>query len=521
MRIVISALMLLLANQVLAENLVAWPGILIDPAVNQSGPPADLVLPMPCGGGMAFQRVNVPVEVSRPLADRTFRMGQSNAKTAFSDYLKTVHLRGAFNDSEAGVSYYYIGRYELNQAQYRAIVGDCTAPFTPPEARAKGNLSWYQAVDLSRSYSEWLMQNAREFLPSEGDRMGFVRLPTEPEWEYAARGGARVNPSTFASRRFFVEGSLADFAVFRAPGRGTSGLQIIGGRRLPNPLGLYDIYGNVEELMLEHFRLNAIGRVHGQLGGLVTRGGSVDLEETQIYTAQRNEYPMFSAHTGQALASEFFGVRFVLSSNIVSEDRFTKIRDSWIAEADRPADADTDPLVTVAELLEQETDPRRRNTLSGLQLEFRVAREAAASSLTEAAKSTLLSGAAFVQILLEDTSTIDQLQRDSLALRDRVQISVGDERIRLIEVFRQNVEQLESLRADRETYLLSYRLSLETLADFSDRQRQNAYTTLIQELESQKQSRLLETLKLFYDDLTVYSKEPDMDSAMLLQTAIQ
>ena len=153
--------------------------------------------------------------------------------------------------------------------------------------------------------------------------------------------------------------ALADHAVFRAPGRGGGDLQIIGGLRLPNPLGLYDLYGNVEELMLEPFRLNANGRSHGQPGGLVTRGGSADLEEAQIYTARRSEYPMFSSITGRALASEFFGVRFVLSAIVVSEDRLIRISEDWNAEANRDLEAGAEARAGLqAQLAERDAEIR-------------------------------------------------------------------------------------------------------------------------------------------------------------------
>lgn len=519
MRHSLFALFLLCTAPVFAQD-KPWPDILVDPSAKLH-PAADLILPMACGGGMAFQRVNVPVNVESPLADRPFRMGQSDATTAFSDYLKPTYLRGAFDDVQAGVSYYYIARYEMNEAQYRAIKGECDGPFKPIESRAKGGLTWYDAVDLSRSYTEWLMQNARDTLPSQGDRTGFLRLPTEPEWEYAARGGAKADGSTFAARRFFSEGSLGDYAAYLAPGSGSKGLTVMGGRRKPNPIGLLDVYGNAEELMLEPFRLNAIGRTHGQPGGLVTRGGSVDLEDAQIYTAKRSEYPLFSSLSGQALAGEFFGLRMVLTAVVVSEDRYEKIRENWAAEADRPADAQADPLAALSALLDEEVDPRRREALSGLQLEFRVAREAAAESLFQAAKSTLLSGAAFVETINEGDREIDRLTRDSLALRDTIQLMSGTQRAEMMQTLVLNVDRLTGLRESLDTYLLSYRATLETLVSDVDQEvRERAYTSLAQDLAQAEQTQLLTMLNRFWSDLLVYVQRPDMGKGDLLQVAI-
>ena len=499
-----------------------WPPNLIDPAAKDPQQAADLLLPMPCGGAMAFQRIDVPVAVDRPLSDRAFRMGQSDAQTAFSDYLKPTYLRGPFNDPETGVSFYFIARYELNEAQFRAINGDCATEFKPIEGRAKGGMSWFDAISLSQRYTEWLMQNAQDTLPREGDRIGFLRLPTEPEWEFAARGGAVVSPAVFSARRFFEEGGLERYAAFRAPGRSNKGLAVMMANRAPNPLGLFDVYGNVEELMLEPYRLNAIGRSHGQPGGLVTRGGSIDLEDSQIYTARRSEYPLFNSVTGEALSGEFFGARFVISSIVVSEAGYESIAQNWINEADRPVDDVADPLATLATLLEDELDPRRREQLSALQLEFRLTRESAAASLTEATKSTLLSGAAFVETLIDDTRSIQQIQRDNLSLRDRINIAVGDDRNRLIEVFRTSVTRLDHLRETRSTYLLSYRASLDTLAKDVDLEtREAAYAALQTELAAQGQSALTRALEMFWGDLQTFEKRPDMTKSDLLILATQ
>jgi len=473
--------------------------------------PADLVLPMPCGGAMAFQRVEVPVDPGDPLSDRPLRLGQSSPETGYLDYLRSEALRGPFGDPAAGASHYYIARYELTVAQHRALTGDCTPPSRADDV-AQGGLSWFDAVDLSRRYTEWLGAAAPDTLPRAGAATGFVRLPTEAEWEYAARGGARADPTQFPARRYFAGGDLRDHATVQAPGSGRGRMAPVG-IRLANPLGLYDIYGNAEELMLEPFRMNAVGRAHGQAGGLVTRGGSFRSTETQVHSAARLEFPMFSATDGRALAEDTFGLRFVISAPVLAARdaaNLAALSAAWDAQAAGTGEA-TDPDAALAALIEAETDPRRRAALEALQLDLRRARDTAETALARAARATLLGGAITVETLDKDARRIGQLQTHIITQVEIARNSTEARRSEILAAVQPFVDQVQDLRTAETNLLLTYRSALEALSsEFTPADRDLAYALLLRDLREAGQTEVAVLAERFWQDLRAYLAEPDM-----------
>ena len=121
------------------------------------------------------------------------------------------------------LSSFYLCKYEVTQALWRAVMGDnpsnCKGDNLPVE-----QVSWN---DCQTFISRLNNLTGRKF-----------RLPTEAEWEYAARGGNR-------SRGYKYSGSntLSDVAWYYGKSYGTQPV----GSKSPNELGLYDMSGNVSE----------------------------------------------------------------------------------------------------------------------------------------------------------------------------------------------------------------------------------------------------------------------------------
>jgi formylglycine-generating enzyme required for sulfatase activity len=126
---------------------------------------------------------------------------------------------------------FYLGKYEVTQAQYEAIMGSNPSRSTKAPDCPVDNVS---------------EQDAREFCAKLAEKTGQeARLPTEAEWEYASRAGKDT-------KWFFGDdpAKLGDYAWFKDNADGKSHAV---GLKKPNPWGLYDIYGNVCERISDKY----------------------------------------------------------------------------------------------------------------------------------------------------------------------------------------------------------------------------------------------------------------------------
>ena len=122
------------------------------------------------------------------------------------------------------LSTYYIGKYEVTQAEWQAVMGT--------------NPSCFKGDNLPVDCVSW--DNCQEFIRKLNELTGKqFRFPTEAEWEYAARGGKRSYGVKYAG-----DNDIDNVAWYEGNSNGTT--HPVGQKRA-NELGLYDMSGNVEE----------------------------------------------------------------------------------------------------------------------------------------------------------------------------------------------------------------------------------------------------------------------------------
>ncbi|MCC7503663.1 MAG: formylglycine-generating enzyme family protein [Saprospiraceae bacterium] len=161
----------------------------------------------------------------------TFRMGSpEGAPGAYGDESP---------DHDVTVSSFFIGRFPVTQALWKAVMKDDNPSFFKGDERPVEQVSWDRITN--------------EFLPALKDMTGIAfRLPTEAEWEYAARGGPYHKDGLLyaGSNKLKEVGWFEDNSHLETKPAGL---------KRPNQLGLYDMSGNVWEWCQDQWHDNYNG----------------------------------------------------------------------------------------------------------------------------------------------------------------------------------------------------------------------------------------------------------------------
>jgi hypothetical protein len=434
--------------------------------------PDDLLLPMPCGGAMAFRPVPTP-HGSRSLDDRAIELGDESAEYNYLRGRRDEHVSAPFTLGREQVRGFYLGKYEVAKAQYDAVVTADCAQAAPRriEFIAKTDLTWFDAVGFTRAYSEWLLREARESLPHVEGVPAFIRLPVEAEWEYAARGGAAVDPAAFREVRFPLNGGIvSQFAATGAAGSANGTVQPIGSLE-PNPLGLHDIYGNVSEIVLDAFQLTRFGRLHGQIGGFVKKGGDARTAEAHIASGMRQEQPFFDRETGAAFRDPYLGMRVMLAMITVRTEETEKTLRTDIASI---AESNLSGFVAfkegeaLAALDAAARDPRYQElapTLKGIRLSLDEARAARNSQSERAVQSMLLAGTAMCSRIVAQRGNAQVVAEILAQIKaEEVKLAGQPEAALIRDKVREAAERSRSIAEAIEANLGLYAELIETIA---------------------------------------------------------
>jgi formylglycine-generating enzyme required for sulfatase activity/arylsulfatase A-like enzyme len=130
---------------------------------------------------------------------------------------------------------FWMGKYEVTQEEYLAVTGSNPSHFTGDLKRPVDSVTWEDATNYCAKLTE------RERAAGRIAANAVYRLPSEAEWEYACRAGTTTRFS-YGDDPDYTK--LTDYAWYRENAGFTTHPVA---QKLPNPWGLYDMYGNVWE----------------------------------------------------------------------------------------------------------------------------------------------------------------------------------------------------------------------------------------------------------------------------------
>jgi formylglycine-generating enzyme required for sulfatase activity/Leucine-rich repeat (LRR) protein len=199
---------------------------------------------------------------------------------------------------------FWIGKYEVTQGEYLSVMNTNPSFFPGDLSRPVSSVSWPDATNYC-----WMLTQ-RELAAGRIPAGSQYRLPTEAEWECAARAGTTTrfnygddpDYASLTNHAWYYQNS--DFTVHPV------------GQKLPNPWGLYDMEGNIWEWCQDWLGdlpggtvTDPKGPPSNPIGEKVIRGGGYDSAEPDCRSARRY---FFGNHP--ALTDTNLGFRVLLAA---------------------------------------------------------------------------------------------------------------------------------------------------------------------------------------------------------------
>ena len=196
------------------------------------------------------------------------------------------------------LSSFWIGKYEVTQKEWSDVMGTNPSRFHGDNIPVE-QVSWYDAVEFCNKLSK--MDGFEPVYIIRGNNVtcdfskNGYRLPTEAEWEFAARGGNKSRGYTYAGSNDYT---LVTWLTFDRDSDITT--KEVGTKQ-PNELGIFDMSGNVSEWCWDWFEQsyykqspvnNPQGPSNSTINFRAIRGGNIIAQEkSSLSSYSRGAFP--------------------------------------------------------------------------------------------------------------------------------------------------------------------------------------------------------------------------------------